>query len=66
MAEAEAQIRKAHKSGAGTDRLVNSARLAVLEKNLGVEIKRHRNPDDLGSSSPDQSKDETVVMSRGF
>lgn len=65
MAEAESQIRKAHKNGSGTDRLVNAARLSVLEKNIGVPVKRHRNPDDL-INSPDQEHDETQVLSQKF
>ena len=63
MATEEARIRKAHKSSPGTDRLANAARLAILEKNIGVPVKRHRNPDDL--SSPDQTKeneDEIVLL----
>ena len=70
MAEVEAQIRKAHKNGSGSDRLVNAARLSVLEKHLGVPIKRHRNPDQIGSEpgSPDQKidKDETIVLGKNF
>jgi len=63
MAEAENQIRKAHKRSSGTDRLANAARLGALEKNIGVPMKRHRNPDDL----PDHEKttedhDETVFL----
>lgn len=68
MAEAEAQIRKAHKQSSGTDRLVNAARLSVLEKNIGVAVKRHRNPDQLSSenasqSDQDRNKDETIFLS---
>lgn len=66
MTDAETQIRKVHKHGSGTDRLVNAARLAALERNLGIEVKRHRNPDGLGSISPDQNKDETVIISQKF
>jgi hypothetical protein len=64
MAVAENQIRKAHKKGSGTDRLVTASRLAALERNLGVPIKRHRNPDNI--SSPDhtkEDKDETIFLS---
>jgi hypothetical protein len=64
MAEAENQIRKAHKRGSGTDRLVTAARLSALERNLGIPIKRHRNPDNI--SLPDQTKedkDETFFLS---
>ena len=65
MAEAEAEIRKAHKRGTGTDRLAYAARLSALEKNIGVPIKRHRNPDELGFNQPGQTKedqDETVFL----
>jgi hypothetical protein len=69
MAVAESQIRKAHKQGSGTDRLVNAAKLSVLEKNLGVAVKRHRNPDQLSSenasqSDQDKNKDETIFLGR--
>jgi hypothetical protein len=69
MAEAEGQIRKAHKQSSGTDRLVNAARLSVLEKNLGVAIKRHRSPDQISSenatqSDQDKTKDETIFLGR--
>lgn len=69
MADAEAQIRKAHKHGAGTDRLANAARLAALEKNLGIEVKRHRDPGDVvleSSLEPgqDTTKDETIFLGR--
>ena len=56
MAEEEARIRKAHKSGPAADRLANAARLSALERNIGVEVKRHRNPDDF--RSPDQKKED--------
>ncbi len=59
MAEAEAQIRKAHKSGAGTDRLANAARLSALEKNIEVEVKRHRNPDHISSNQPGQRTEDS-------
>jgi hypothetical protein len=65
MSEAEAQIRKAHKKGSGTDRLANAARLGALERNINVKIKRHRNPDQI--ASPDQGtkedKDEVIFLS---
>ena len=68
MAAAEAQIRTSHKRGTGTDRLINAARLSALERNLGIPIKRHRNPDML-ASSPDQGtkkedKEETIFLGR--
>lgn len=66
MADAENQIRKAHKRGTGADRLVNAARLSVLEKNIGIAIKRHKNPDDISSYEPDQEvkkdKDEVIFL----
>lgn len=58
MAEAEAEIRKAHKRGSGTDRLAHAARLSALEKNIGVPVKRHRNPDEIGLSQPGQTKED--------
>lgn len=70
MARAESEIRKAHRSSSGTERLVNAARLAALEKNLGVEIKRHRDPGNVptieSSKEPDQisTEDETVFIGR--
>ncbi len=68
MAEEEARIRKAHKNGSASDKLVNAARLAVLERNIKVAVKRHRNPDQVGTvegSQPDQiSEDETVVIAK--
>jgi hypothetical protein len=65
MAEAEEQIRKAHKKSGGTDRLINAARLSVLEKNLGIPIKRHRNPDDIARPDQDkkEDKDEVIFLS---
>lgn len=71
MADVENQIRKAHKNSSGTDRLVNAARLSALEKNIGVVVKRHRDPGDIAVSEsslgPDQdkmSKDETIFLGR--
>jgi hypothetical protein len=69
MADAEAQVRKAHKSSAGTNRLANAARLSALEKNLGVPIKRHKNVDDIGfkENQPDNTtKDEIIPLGSGF
>ncbi len=64
MAQAEAEIRKAHKNNPGTDRLANAARLSALERNLGVEVKRHRDPvsDQIVPLSPDQDKNDGVVV----
>lgn len=75
MAEAEANSRKNRKAGPGTDRLANSARLGVLERNLGIAIKRHRDPGNVtnkspfqqhGADSPGKDKDETIVVAKGF
>ena len=68
MAEAEARIRNSHKRGTGTDRLINAARLSALEKNLGIPIKRHRNPE-VVAQSPDQEskkedKEEIIFLGR--
>jgi hypothetical protein len=68
MATAEAQIRTSHKRGTGTDKLINAARLSALERNLGVPIKRHRNPD-MVAQSPDQAsqredKEEIIFLGR--
>jgi hypothetical protein len=68
MAEAEAQIARSHKRGSGTDRLINAARLSALEKNLGISIKRHRNPDMI-APTPDQGtkkedKEEVIFLGR--
>ena len=66
MSNAEAEVRKAHKAGPGTDRLVNAARLAALEKKRGVEVKRHRDPGNVVTkeSSPDRDSDEVVLVAR--
>lgn len=65
MAQAENQIRKSLKNGAGTDRLVNGARLQALEKNLGVAVKRHRDPGQPGTtefSQPGHTTEDEVVL----
>lgn len=63
MAEAESQIRKSHKNSSGTERLINAARLSALERNIGIPVKRHRNPDDISSKEPDQkNKEEEVIF----
>jgi len=75
MAAADAQSRKGRKSGAGTDRLANAARLRALEKNIGVPVKRHRDPGSVSNYNPFQqgkdaetnrTKDERVVVMKGF
>lgn len=65
MAEAENQIRKAHKNSPGTDRLVNGARLMALEKNLGIAVKRHRDPGQAGMTEhvkPGHTTEEETVF----
>lgn len=71
MAAAEANARKNRKAGPGTDRLANAARLGVLEKHLGIEVKRYRDPGDVGGAPEraetrdgKQDKDETIVVGR--
>ena len=44
MEAAEQSSRKNRKPGPGTDALANGARLAVLEKHLGIPMKRFRDP----------------------
>lgn len=75
MQSAEAQSRKGRKAGPGADRLANAARLRALEKNIGVPIKRHRDPGNVSNMNPftqgkdaqeKQTKDESVVVMRGF
>lgn len=75
MQEAENNSRKNRKGGAGTDRLANAARLGALERNLGIAVKRHRDPGNVnnqnpwqqhGAESPGKDKDETIVISKGF
>ena len=72
MNQAEAQSRRG-RSGATADRLANSARLGVLSRLLGVNIKRHRDPGASASVSASgfkdvekQDKDETVIIAEGF
>lgn len=72
MASAEARSRKGRKAGVAADRLANAARLAALEKNLGVPIKRHRDPGNVQGSYgqdgkiPEKDKDTSVVVMKGF
>lgn len=49
MNAADARARK-NRTGAAADRMANAARLGALEKNLGVPVKRYRDPGG-GSSS---------------
>jgi hypothetical protein len=75
MAAAEAQSRKGRKSGPGADRLATAARLRALEKNIGVAVKRHRDPGSVSNFNPfkqgkdaetNRTKDERVVVMKGF
>lgn len=72
MAAAENRSRKSRKPGPGTDKLAHAARLGALEKNLGIPVKRHRDPGASEISNPfsDENekakKDENVVVVSGF
>ena len=66
---AEQKSRKGRKPGEGTDALANAARLSVLEKYLGVPVKRHRTPELGGSGahgqitdSPGKQKEERIII----
>jgi hypothetical protein len=50
MQKAEARSRK-NRKGATAERLGNAAGLQVLEKYLGVPVKRHRDPGNIPSQS---------------
>ena len=66
MHEAEEQLRKSHKRGKGTDRLIAAARLSVLERNLGIAVKRHREPDQVANTmvetKENPNQDEVVFL----
>lgn len=63
MAQAEAEIRKSHKNNSGTDRLVTAARIRALEKNIGIELKKHRDPGQVPlESEPGQHNEDEVVF----
>jgi hypothetical protein len=74
MQEAEAKSRKNRKPGPGVDRLATAARLGALEKQLGVAVKRHRDPGAVTNTNPFAKegegkrveKDETIVIEKGF
>lgn len=55
MNAVEAQSRKGRKNDASTERLVNTARLGVLGKALGIEIKRYKDPGGAGDIRSGQS-----------
>ncbi len=66
MDQAEARARRAHASAgpAGVQRMVNGARLGVLERYLGGVVKRYRDPG-LSSKVPvidsENGKDDKPV-----
>src|SRR6516164_5381607 len=49
MNEAEQASRRGRQNGPSTDALAQTARLGVLSKYLGTELKRYRTPDQIGS-----------------
>jgi hypothetical protein len=65
MSEAEARSRKNAQGEAGI-RLGNAARLGVLEKHLGIPIKRYRDPGHVGTENPftkaDGQTEETTTV----
>jgi len=67
MQAVEARSRKATPGEAGV-RLANAARLGVLEKHLGIPIKRYRDPgsvvEKLPSSEENKNKDEVIVVAK--
>ena len=70
---AENNSRKGRRPGADIDRLVNAARLRILELALGTPMKRHRDPGNVSNSNPfkqhnpnDSSKDQSTIVMRGF
>src|ERR1700759_1172718 len=71
MNSAEARSRRG-RNGVTADRLSNAARLHVLEKYLGVPIKRNRDPGAVtGDSAPvvdaEHNKDDgPIVLKKGF
>lgn len=60
MNAVEAASRRGRKRDESTDRLVNTARLGVLGKHLGIEIKRYKDP---GASSGDMRAGKGFVDS---
>lgn len=72
MNAAEAKSRKGRKAGVSADRLALAAKLGALEKNLGVPVKRHRDPGAPGDVSPDgkketkQQKDVSITFMKNF
>lgn len=75
MSAAEARSRSNRKPGPGVDKLANAARLGALEKEIGVAVKRHRDPGSIGAQpitfgqdgkKEKNDKDERIVLKRGF
>ena len=73
MNAAERVSRKNRKPGEGVDQLARSARLRVLEQNLGINIKRHRDPGNVTNTNPftqgkdaKENKDTSTIVMRGF
>lgn len=75
MDEAEAVSRKGRKAGAAADRLARAARLKALEKNIGIPVKRHKDPGSVTNMNPfkqgkdaeeNRTKDESVIVMKGF
>lgn len=70
MDAAEQASRKNRKAGVGTDALANGARLGVLEKHLGIPVKRFRDPGTVGSmnesgkitDTPGTQKEESIII----
>ncbi|AHZ95386.1 tail assembly chaperone [Mycobacterium phage Damien] len=59
MAEAEKQARK-NRKGVAADRLANGARIGILQKYLGAEIQRFRDPaKQKGAIKGDPQKPDT-------
>jgi len=74
MDHAEQASRKNRKPSDSTNNLANAARLRALEKNIGVPIKRHRDPGSVSNNDPfkqfgsstETTKDESTVIMSGF
>lgn len=66
MDEAEAFSRKGRKPNASTDKLAYAARLKALERNIGVPIKRHRDPGKIETKDNKVDKDESIKIMKGF
>jgi hypothetical protein len=73
MDAAEHNSRKGRKASESTNNLANAARLRALEKNIGVTVKRHRDPGAVSNQNPfkqfgakESTTDESTVIMRGF